>query len=205
MPNGRHQFRYALLTYSQCGDLDPFEVVNHLSTLGAECIIGREDHADGGVHLHAFVDFGRQYRSRDMSAFDVAGRHPNVSPSRGRPEQGFDYACKDGDIVAGGLERPYGRKVPGASIDWPQAMSAESMDEFLELCLSMDPGTSLRMFTQLQAYARWRYRPTREPYVSPEGVRIDTSSVPELDEWARSNLVRETLGGECPPGLQVIY
>lgn len=196
MSNVRHQFRYALLTYAQCGDLDPFAVVEHLATLGAECIIGRENHQDGGVHLHAFVDFGRKYRSRDMSAFDVEGRHPNVSPSKGRPGEGYDYAIKDGDVVAGGLERPGGSSVPGPSIDWAEAMSAESMDEFLERCLSMDAGKALRMFTQLQAYARWRYRPVRETYVSPSGLRIDTSRVPELDDWVRANLGRENMGGE---------
>lgn len=54
--------RYALLTYAQCGDLDPFAVSDHFTELGAECIVAREDHADGGTHLHSFVDFGRKYR-----------------------------------------------------------------------------------------------------------------------------------------------
>ena len=49
--------RYALLTYSQCGDLDGWEVSNHFTKLRAECIVAREAHADGGIHLHAFVDF----------------------------------------------------------------------------------------------------------------------------------------------------
>ena len=49
--------RYALLTYSQCGDLDPWAVNEHLGQLRAECIIAREAHADGGNHLHCFVDF----------------------------------------------------------------------------------------------------------------------------------------------------
>ena len=39
--------RYALLTYAQCGDLCPFTIVDLLSTMGAECIIGREHHQDG--------------------------------------------------------------------------------------------------------------------------------------------------------------
>ena len=63
--------RYALLTYAQCGDLCPFTIVDLLSTMGAECIIGREHHQDGGIHLHVFVDFGRKYRSRRADTFDV--------------------------------------------------------------------------------------------------------------------------------------
>lgn len=99
----RFQARYALLTYAQCGDLDPWAVNDHLAELGAECIIAREVHADGGTHLHAFVDFGRKFRTQRTDVFDVGDHHPNISPSYGTPEKGFDYAIKDGDVVAGGL------------------------------------------------------------------------------------------------------
>ena len=33
--------------------------------------------------------------------FDVDGVHPNISPTYSTPQAGFDYACKDGDAVAG--------------------------------------------------------------------------------------------------------
>ena len=109
--------RYFLLTYSQCGELDPWKVSDHLGELRGECIVAREAHADGGTHLHAFVDFGRKFRSRRTSIFDVDNHHPNVSATHSTPREGFDYACKDGDIVAGGLGRPEPRntakRVPG--------------------------------------------------------------------------------------------
>ena len=96
--------KYVLLTYAQCGDLDPWAVVDHLAELRAECIIGREAHADGGTHLHCFAHFDRKFRSRRADVFDVLGCHPNVSPTYTTPQAGWDYACKDGDIVAGGLQ-----------------------------------------------------------------------------------------------------
>ena len=99
----RFQARYALLTYAQCGELDPFRVVEHLGSLRAECIIGRESHVTGGLHLHAFVGWERKFSTRDCRAFDVDGHHPNIVASYGTPESGWDYACKEGDIVAGGL------------------------------------------------------------------------------------------------------
>ena len=104
----RFQAKYALLTYAQCGELDPFSIVEHLGSLGAECIIGRENHADGGLHLHAFVGWDGKFSTRNCRAFDVAGHHPNIVASYGTPAAGWDYACKEGDIVAGGLERPSG-------------------------------------------------------------------------------------------------
>nr|QJB18546.1 MAG: replication-associated protein [Genomoviridae sp.] len=196
MSTFRFQARYALLTYAQCGDLDPFAVVNHLAGLGAECIIGREDHADGGIHLHAFVDFGVKYRSRNSRAFDVEGHHPNVSPSRGTPEEGFDYAIKDGDVVAGGLERPIGGRVDAAGGVWPEIINAKSESEFWSLCESLAPRSLVTSFTQLRAYAAWKFPPIRIPYETPEGVNIDTSWVAELDGWVRENLGRGTSGGK---------
>ena len=144
----RFQARYALLTYAQCGDLDPFAVVNHLAELGAECIIGRENHSDGGLHLHAFVDFGRKYRTRNTRAFDVEGCHPNVSPSRGTPEEGYDYAIKDGDVVAGGLERPAGSGLASNGDVWPEIINAKDESEFWSLCESLAPRALVTQFTQ---------------------------------------------------------
>lgn len=76
----RFRRRYALVTYAQCGELDPFKVSDLFTALNAECIIGRENHADGGLHLHAFVDFGREYSTGNARQFDVEGHHPNVLP-----------------------------------------------------------------------------------------------------------------------------
>ena len=195
MSTFRFQARYALLTYPQCGDLDPFAVVNHLAGLGAECIIGRENHADGGIHLHAFVDFGVKYRTRNARAFDVEGCHPNVSPSRGTPEEGFDYAIKDGDVVAGGLERPTGSRVDADGGVWAEIIDAKDEQEFWDLCKRLAPRALVTSFTQLRAFAAWKFPPIRVPYATPEGVNIDTSWVAELDSWVRENLGRGETGG----------
>jgi hypothetical protein len=196
MSTFRFQSQYALLTYPQCGDLDPFAVVNHFAELGAECIIGRENHADGGIHLHVFVNFGRRYRTRNIRAFDVEGRHPNISPSRGTPENGFDYAIKDGDVVAGGLERPDGGRVDATSGVWDEIVNAKDEPEFWALCESLAPRALVTSFTQLRAYAAWKFPPIREPYETPEGVIIDTTWVVELDNWVRDNLGRGETGGK---------
>lgn len=184
-----------MLTYPQCGNLDPFAVVNHLAGLGAECIIGRENHADGGTHLHAFVDFGVKYRSRNARAFDVEGCHPNVSASRGTPEAGYDYAIKDGDVVAGGLERPAGGRVDPTSSVWSEIINAKNEPEFWALCESLAPRALVTSFTQLRAYASWKFPPIREPYATPEGVNIDTTWVVELDQWVSENLRGDKTGG----------
>ena len=68
MPHFDYHFRYALITYSQCGDLSPERVGERFQELGALLVIGRENHADGGIHLHCFVDFGRKEGSEELLA-----------------------------------------------------------------------------------------------------------------------------------------
>lgn len=183
--------RYVLLTYSQSGDLDPFRVVDHLSALGAECIIARENHKVRGVHLHAFVDFDRKFRSRNVRIFDVDNKHPNISPSRGTPEKGFDYAIKDGEVVAGGLERPQprGGMSTGSGSIRNLGPLCESVDEFLGTFAELDFDQCVKSFTNARAFADWYFRPEPERYSNPSGAVF---SDPELDgraEWLRQSRI----------------
>lgn len=159
-----------------------------LSDLGAECIIGREEHEDGGIHLHAFVDFGRQYSTVNPRQFDVAGCHPNILSCRKTPEKMYDYATKDGEIVAGGLQRPDGSELPPTRDVWHEIILAETRERFFELCAELAPGALCRSFTSLRAYADWKYRPLRLPYETPNDYVFSTDRFPELDDWVRSNL-----------------
>nr|UBQ66296.1 Rep protein [finch CRESS-DNA virus] len=190
----RCQSRYVLLTYAQCGDLDPHAIVTLLSGMGAECIIGREEHADEGIHLHAFVDFGKRPDIRDQRFADVEGRHPNVQPISRTPAKGWDYAVKDGDVVAGGLERPNGDPFSKAGCVWTKLVMATSVTEFWELVRELAPRALLTNFTSLRAYAEWNFRPDRVAYSTPSNVSFDLSGVPELDEWVHTNLFGDRVG-----------
>ena len=136
----RFAAKHGLLTYSALGnDMDAVEglahrIVEHLGVLGAECIIGRENHLDGGLHLHAFFMFERKFESRNVRIFDVDGKHPNIVRGYSNADAGCSYACKEGDIVAGGLD-------PGqlrAAVDrhggvWNEIILSETREEFSTL------------------------------------------------------------------------
>ena len=190
--------QYVLLTYSQCGELDPWKINTLLSGLGAECIIGREHHRDQGIHLHAFVDFGRKYRTRNARFADVEDCHPNIQPFGRTPEKGWDYAIKDGDVVAGGLERPVRGEVSSPGDTWAILANAGSSEEFWGLVRELAPRALLTNFTSLRAYADWNFRPQREQYSTPPEISFDLSGYPELSEWVRDNVSGATVGESCP-------
>lgn len=189
--------KYGLLTYAQCGDLDEWAVSDHMSALGAECIVAREVHPrTGGVHLHVFFAFEQKFRSRNVRIFDVDGRHPNIVPSRGTPEKGYDYAIKDGDVVAGGLARPEprGGMSGGAHKVANVAHLCESTEEFLELFDEMDRGNLIKSFTQVRSYADWRFKPNVAEYDPPAGAVFRSGADDGRDEW----LAQSGIGSGVP-------
>lgn len=160
--------------------------MDRLAELRAECIVARELHQDGGIHLHAFVDFNRQFSSRDTAVFDVGGCHPNISKSRGTPQKGYDYAIKDGEVVAGGLGRPdeqVGSGANSAHIKWSTIVMAETADHFWELCHELVPEHVVRSYPSLRKYCEWKFAPIDPIYATPGGVWIDASAVAGINEW----------------------
>lgn len=204
----KFEAKYGLLTYAQCGNLDAFAIVERLSELGAECIIGREVHEDGGTHLHAFFMFERKYATRNIRAFDVNGYHPNIVRGYGTPEKGWDYATKDGDIVAGGLERPSGAGDNSNENKWAEIIMAESREEFFSRVARLDPRALACNFGNLEKYADWKYRPMVEEYKHPECLSFSSDKPEELDEWAYANVGNIEGGKLCagspptPPSLR---
>lgn len=196
--------RYVLLTYAQCGDLDAFAVMERLSDLGAECIIGREHHETGGLHLHVFCDFGRKFRSRKADIFDVHGRHPNVSPSKGTPEQGRQYAIKDGDIVCGGLIDPIivsGVRDGSSRDSWTQITSAPDRESFWELCHALDPKAAATSFSALSKYCDWKYAVAVPEYSHPAGLRFKSGASDGRDQW----LLQSGIGSGEPRVGKISY
>lgn len=178
--------RYGLFTYAQSAELCHWAILDHFTTIGAECIIGKELHADGGTHLHVFADWGRRKRFRRADFADVLDHHPNIVPSRGTPSGGWDYATKDGDIVAGGLGRPDDTSVAPKDEKWHRILDASTRDEYFELLRDLAPADLAKSFPSLLRYADHRYalrEPTYDGPVRGDG-RFDLSAYPELLEWS---------------------
>lgn len=181
--------RYVLLTYAQCGNLDGFAVMDCISALGGECIVARENHEDGGIHLHVFCDFGRKFRSRKTDVFDVGGFHPNIEASRGTPEKGYDYAIKDGDVLCGGLARPTTRGNGDGSTHskWTEITTATSREEFWELVHKLDPKSAACAYTQLSKYADWKFAVDPPCYESPQGIEFVGGNMDGRDDWLQQS------------------
>lgn len=186
------QFKQCMLTYAQC-DIDPFLIVDRLAELKAECIVGKESHSDGGTHYHVYCQWEEKFRSRNARIFDILGHHPNVAPCRFTPKDLANYAMKDGDIVAGGLniddidEHPSGHK--GGSDVWSIITNADTEEEFWRLAGDLAPRQLACNFNSLHSFAKWKYKPVEEPYESPYTEdQYDLSAYPEIAAWRDTHL-----------------
>lgn len=185
----RFNAKYVLLTYAQCGELDPFLIVNLLGELGGECVVGRENHADGGIHLHAFCMFEKKFSTRNARVFDIESHHPNILSGIRAPSKAWDYATKDGDVCAGGLERP--TEATNTKHHIIAAILAETTrDGLLERARELDPGLYVRNYFQLRAIAEERDSWTPRNYITPTGLEFTTELYPELADWLSSYLGR---------------
>lgn len=194
----RFQAKYGLLTYAQSDGLDPHRIVQLLGDLGAECIVGKERHADGGTHYHAFFMFDRKFSTRNARVFDIDSYHPNILGGRKTPEQMYDYATKDGDVVAGGLERP---TRPQSSSDsdsfWRDVFDAPDRETTLRCAYESNVGLFGRYFFQVRAIAEGKAVKNPLDYVSPEELEWELGPYPELRDWCETHLGRR--GGRLVP------
>lgn len=214
----RFRGQYCLVTYPRTPpEFDPWEISDGFTRFEAESIVARETHADGGLHYHAYVDFGTKRDIRDAGRkFNFPGTGCNIIPhdkTRGSPAGGYDYACKDGDIVAGGLSR---ESLPGVgntiqSDKWIGCRNATTREEFLQEFGRVDFAKLCCSFGQISKYLDWRFRPVRAPYANPPGLLPLWDKWRAVFWWWQENLelwrgggryVSFTYGCAEPPGLR---
>lgn len=185
------QAKYGMLTYSQANDLDPWSIVDLLSELGCECIVGRENHQDGGTHYHAFFEHSSKLRSKDPRVFDIGPYHPNILTGRKTPGFMFDYATKDGDICAGGLARPSDVRasVTGDTF-WEAVFSAETRDATLDIARRTSPALFGRYYFQVRAIAESKAADDPTDYEPDASHAFSTAGYPELNDWLETHLGR---------------
>uniref|UniRef100_A0AAU6S5B5 Replication associated protein n=2 Tax=unclassified Gemykolovirus TaxID=2763233 RepID=A0AAU6S5B5_9VIRU len=185
-------------------------LVTTLDGLGCDYRIGRELHQDGSPHYHAMLVFAEPYSDDDARiTFTCDGRTPNIKMRRAKPQNGWDYVgkhagTKEGhEIVAERGMRPGGEddgtERPSNDV-WHEIILARTREEFFDSAARLAPRQLACSFSQLTAYADWKYRVAEKLYETPVG----NFEVPiELQRWANENLEGLVLFGATRLGKTV--
>lgn len=162
-----------------------------LQNLGASWITGKEKHGDGGVHFHCYVDFGRRWETENPRFFDVESRHPNILVVYSTPENVWDYATKDNDIVGSGTcPRPASsRSKRSRDDDWAAIGAATSRDEFFETGEKLATRDFYLYHEALEQKASKKFRVEQGKYRPDEGLVIHWESIPEIRRWVLESLL----------------
>lgn len=196
MPPFRFQASNVYLTYPHTSiPLEDFK--SSLLRLHPNCsylVACREHHADGDVHLHAYVEFNERLRHSNPLFWDLETRHPHVKHLRGTKDKQrvIQYIKKDGDWTEHGLEPTDGGGV------WGEAVNAASEADFWGVILEKKPD-AIRSFSNLQSFAKWKW-PERSPlYTSPD---LDFDISETMDKWVEDNLQVRAEDPPQPPHLR---
>lgn len=90
-----------------------------------EAIVASEKHADGGDHLHVYVEMQRMFRA-SVNTFDYEGRHPNIQSVRNMMAT-KNYVKKDGDFI-----------------EFPQGLPDEDSEDIFEVAKELDRRSYIR-------------------------------------------------------------
>jgi hypothetical protein len=188
----RFQFnaKSAFLTYPQLlnvtNDRVKEDYLVFTETLGVnEYCIGLEKHTEGGIHLHCFLSWTTNFRSRNTRCFDFNGNHPNIQNPRNR-KQVIEYCRKEGDFLSNiqstTSKRSYGELLQecGSSDDFLKGM---------EECKSRDFVIFNKRIKEF-ATERW---PRNAPDYVPTFTTFDIPT--SLNEWVTEEL--RIIKGTC--------
>jgi len=119
------------LTYAQ-SDLSIDQVYQFLQSIKPVtwARICKENHADGGTHIHAVARWSTRVQSRNSRFLDIGSQHPNIQTIRSI-KHALNYVAKDGEFEDFGTVPSDG----GSDINLLEAAATCSEAEYYKLCL----------------------------------------------------------------------
>lgn len=186
--------KHLLLTYSQAATIETTEsLLEFLKSKlpGVSWRIGRESHADGGIHYHAFgCRKTPPIRINSWSFLDFNGIHPNILKVGRTPHHAFRYAGKDGEFIDDAAEgEPFPEEADEA--DKPQystALDCATGEEFLTYVQTHFARDFVLNYDKLQDIARRHWAPIQPTYVPRFGLETFTNVPQIMKDWVEHEM-----------------
>nr|WAE42511.1 MAG: replication associated protein [Cressdnaviricota sp.] len=176
----RFHAKKIFLTYPQCGELGTNDVAELLRGLGANYVVGREAHADGKPHIHAYGEWSYQYDTRNERQFDCGGNHPNIQPVRNKKSV-IDYCKKEGDYISNIDDN-------GNNARYQDLVGATTESEFWGLVEKKYARDYVLHLDRLREFSRHKFGACIQQYT---GLFQSFRRVDELEGWIQSELGNE--------------
>lgn len=163
------------LTYPQCS-ISKEAMLYYLidKTTCDSARIGQEEHANGDLHLHAYLHSDEGFRTRDERYFDICGFHPNVQPCR-KVSSVLDYVSKTGNYV------DYGT-LDGCSSKrtWHDVLSAETMADAYQIIRTDFSRDYVLNHEKLEYFVNKHYKKEVPEYIPTPGLLFNPDPIMTL-------------------------
>ncbi|AIF34810.1 replication-associated protein [Sewage-associated circular DNA virus-3] len=182
-------------TYPQCS-LERTELRDSLiqRVNPEKYLIAREQHSDGGLHLHAYLHFGRRRRFTSADAFDVDGFHPNIQKPRSARNV-IAYCSKEDTEPMANFDYTSGEPNGG----WSEILGrTSSKDEFLEEVRTHFPRDYVLSLERLLFFCEWRFGRDETEYTGRS--RTEFREPDTLTNWVNTNLLQVCIWTYGPRG-----
>ena len=122
------------------------------------------------------------YETIDDSMLTAATR--TFAPCGRTPQTMLDYAIKDGDVVAGGLNPRLDISTATSDTVWHRIANAETVDEFWSTVRAGTKSASVQPSVPSERTRTGIIDPSLLSTKHPPGLQLRTDHMPELDEWS---------------------
>lgn len=151
----RFQGTYVFLTYAQAAGIatkeDLLQALREKNPTPTAWAIGREQHADGGIHYHALLRYGGRVNIRDQRFWDINGHHPNIQAARSR-KRVLEYVTKDGDTLINGFDGVFGKEEDIFDVLQDEIVGNTNTTTVIKKTIERTGTKGLRMYNQIAGY-----------------------------------------------------
>lgn len=167
-------------------------------TRGGKCVIGLEDHKDGGKHYHVYAvatenEKGKQpmFSTRGARAWDLAGYHPNIQPVKAGHTKTWKYCRKENNVVCDEIPEPHDPMARRKKVDEVFSSALASCNDhrsFLEDVRTNGPGVFFKNFNSIDAAARFCYQKDNQVQIDDPACTLLLDTYPEIQDWITTEL-----------------
>ena len=171
------------LTYPQC-TLSKEDVLDHFEGKWGikSYMVSKEEHANGGFHIHAYFRFNRKLDLSSERCFDINEFHPNIVANIRSPKKVLEYVKKDGDYIASDdIDKII---KDGDKENWGSIrLKSTNKRDYMEMVAANFPRDHALNYEKLEYYAEKVFGEIRSTYVSPPGY-LFPHLITTMAEWA---------------------
>lgn len=148
-------------------------------------IVAKETHADGGTHVHVYLQLDKRASISSSSFFDIFDQHGNYQSCRS-PSSVKEYCTKDDNFISNFFR---------TKVTWADVHGAETEEEFRAKLAQADPKSAVVFHDRIDSYVAKRYN--NQHAWTPQYPRESFRGIGDINDFIQDELTETTGRGKA--------